>query len=1102
MLGAVLAAALLLALAALQALAAGNAAGPKVFGVTPAQVQKGAKITVHGKGFLPGKGRNAVVFRGHSGTADDVWVFATNASGGTKLVLRAPRAQLTEDGAGAVGGPLQVKNAHGISGRGVAIRFDDDGDGLDNQQEMRLGTDPRNRDSDGDGIPDGRDATPLGGTGASGSGSAGSGAGGGTGTGTGGGTGGDGGTPPPDEEPAPTPPDTLIDSAPLGTTTNTTPEFQFHAVGSATSFECSIDSGTPQFGPCSGAGSHVPGAPLAAGDYTFRVRALGSGGLSDPTPATESFTIATGTGTACDDPGPQLAGPGLTSTFVGLQNVTAEGRAKIAHTAYTGPGFLTICLLRKKLGDSDATYQPTRPSNEPVAGTLVDGQRPEKSTEYVYRTDVVTDSGYIAGANTVVARGAAAVLGVEGWSQLEENCSHCGSTSIQGGSLRSTVLGGGSGAGSNVGELAVYKDKVALGWHPSALPDHPEQAGALVSARVLVPPVPAEPGTHVSAQMILSAQHPAVVRNPGSGTAVDFRDSTGPWITVEARRYADGSLKVVARDSAASAGSDFVIAESGDLMQEGLQNIFLTLQLSAPDRYRVTYKPNTQVPDEDVTLDLDAGAEEDRALPAGMAEVWLSLNNEMSRTEVATHDVRFDSVDAVYQTDYRDQPVDSFGGTSIAVELPPGFNQAQLTEPLLAPTAIDFANNGDMYIALRDGKVLRLPQDAAEGPNNGAELEEVLDITDLVNSGLNDHGLLGFVLDPNFASNGFFYINYTVQKADTFEDRTVSRVERFHVGAGGTADRNDPLRKVLVGSEGPAAPTGDPATDETCPPSATSDCLPSDHYTHSAGGVAFGSDGMLWISTPDGATPDGTETGGTDRLSLRAVNPNSLAGKILRVDPATGLGVPGNPNYATESNKKSPKARTWAMGFRNPFRLAERPDAPGSWYATDVGWGAWEEVDVIPGTASAGSVPNYGWPCYEGEPASIYKTLYPTECNIPSPKPPLYAYDSTGVDHAVIGAAFYTGSAYPAPWKPGAGQAAFYYGDYPSGDITMVKTNGSDQLVEAPKVFAGGFTSPVMITEGPVDRAAPSGEQTLYVVDLGAIDQALGTIWRITYEGP
>ena len=105
-----------------------------------------------------------------------------------------------EDTTGPGGGGGQ-----GTGGGGDRSRKDSDDDGLTNRDEERLGQDPRNPDTDGDGTPDGQDdadgdGTPDGeqggGQGSGGSGTGGSGTGGGQGgggAGTGGNSGGGGG---------------------------------------------------------------------------------------------------------------------------------------------------------------------------------------------------------------------------------------------------------------------------------------------------------------------------------------------------------------------------------------------------------------------------------------------------------------------------------------------------------------------------------------------------------------------------------------------------------------------------------------------------------------------------------------------------------------------------------------------------------------------------------------------------------------------------------------------------------------------------------------------------------------------------------------------
>ena len=82
-----------------------------------------------------------------------------------------------------------------------------------------------------------------------------------------------------------TAPDVSVIGGP-GLTNDPTPSFTFSASDPATpipslpiSFECSIDTGTPDFGACHGPGTtNTPPSPLSDGFYTFRVRATDAAG--------------------------------------------------------------------------------------------------------------------------------------------------------------------------------------------------------------------------------------------------------------------------------------------------------------------------------------------------------------------------------------------------------------------------------------------------------------------------------------------------------------------------------------------------------------------------------------------------------------------------------------------------------------------------------------------------------------------------------------------------------------------------------------------------------------------------------------------------------
>jgi len=104
---------------------------------------------------------------------------------------------------------------------------------------------------------------------------------------------------------------------------------------------------------------------------------------------------------------------------------------------------------------------------------------------------------------------------------------------------------------------------------------------------------------------------------------------------------------------------------------------------------------------------------------------------------------------------------------------------------------------------------------------------------------------------------------------------------------------------------------------------------------HNGGGLTFGPDGMLYVSTGDAEHP-----GWSQRR-------RSLAGKVLRVRP--GGGVPRDNPFANP---------VWSYGHRNVEGIAF--DGGGRLWATEFGNSRADELNrILPGR-------NYGWPRAEG----------------------------------------------------------------------------------------------------------------------------------------
>ncbi len=307
---------------------------------------------------------------------------------------------------------------------------------------------------------------------------------------------------------------------------------------------------------------------------------------------------------------------------------------------------------------------------------------------------------------------------------------------------------------------------------------------------------------------------------------------------------------------------------------------------------------------------------------------------------------------------------------------PNGFSDELVIDGWSQAVGVTFDENGRMYVWEKGGKVWAV--------ENGVKTSEpLIDISEEVGN-WRDFGLIGFALDPNFLNNGYIYLWYVVDRhhllnfgtpnynanASSEKEATIARLTRYTANSANnfmTADYSS--RKILIGESKSSGP-------------------PILHESHGAGQIIFGTDGTLMVTVGDGASyanpvdegshpatyyqqalNDGIITPAQNIGAYRCQSLNNLSGKILRIDPETGNGVPSNP-YFQSNNPRSPQSRTWSIGIRNPYRIALKPETgshnatdgnPGTFFFGDVGWSTWEDLNVV---EKAGQ--NFGWPIYEG----------------------------------------------------------------------------------------------------------------------------------------
>jgi len=316
------------------------------------------------------------------------------------------------------------------------------------------------------------------------------------------------------------------------------------------------------------------------------------------------------------------------------------------------------------------------------------------------------------------------------------------------------------------------------------------------------------------------------------------------------------------------------------------------------------------------------------------------------------------------------------------------------------PIGIKHAGDTRLFIVEQAGLIQIVNSD---GSKNATPF---LDINSIVINGGGERGLLGLAFHPDYASNGYFYVNYNDNSGNT----VVSRFSR---------DATDP-DLADAGSELQLLTFSQPYTN------------------HNGGDMAFGADGYLYIASGDGGS--GGDPGD------RAQSLSTLLGKLLRIDVdntsnGNNYAIPAdNPFFGSATERQE----IWAYGLRNTWRFSFDRTTNDLWIA-DVGQGSIEEINMVASTASG---VNYGWRCYEGNTAYNLSGNCPAMGTLTFPVSQ-YLHSGDGLNKcSIIGGYRYRGTAQPT-------LAGFYFfADYCSNEIGYLQFNGSSWT----RTFTGPFT--------------------------------------------
>lgn len=273
-----------------------------------------------------------------------------------------------------------------------------------------------------------------------------------------------------------------------------------------------------------------------------------------------------------------------------------------------------------------------------------------------------------------------------------------------------------------------------------------------------------------------------------------------------------------------------------------------------------------------------------------------------------------------------------------------------------------------------------------------SEIETLLSLEDTAYS---------IVFHPKFADNGYVYIG---SNGPHPSGKKRTRITRYII------DRKPPYK---------------------LDPKSATVIIDWESDGHNGGAMAFGHDGMFYVTSGDGTSDSDTNVAGQDMTKLLS--------KLLRIDvdhlppPPLGKGGQGGVQYSVPKDNpfvgmKDVRPETWAFGFRNPWRMTIDEKTGRIWVGQN-GQDLWEQAYLV----HKGD--NFGWSVTEGShPFYTHRKVGPA----PIVKPTIEHHHSEF--RSLTGGVVYYGKKLPEL------NGAYIYGDYSTGKIWGMLHDGAKPI--------------------------------------------------------